>query len=124
VDGVRALSQDELAEATGTPGITRHVAFEADDHWFGHAEAAPATMSGWHHHGDNVTLGYVLSGEVTFEYGPGGSERATVGPGQYFRVPAGAVHREGNASDEPAEVVIVRVGQGPPVFPADGPEPA
>jgi hypothetical protein len=60
---VRKLTDGELREAQGTPGLTRRTAFEGDGHWFGHVEAAPVTMSGWHHHGDNVTMGYVLKGK-------------------------------------------------------------
>jgi uncharacterized RmlC-like cupin family protein len=120
---VRKIHDADLQEAQGTPGLKRRVAFEEEGHWFGHAEAAPETMSGWHHHGDNVTIGYVLSGHVTFEFGPGGRERIEVGEGEYFRVPKHAVHREGNMSSQAAEVVVVRIGTAPVVFPAEGPEP-
>ena len=34
------------------------------------------------------------------------------------------VHREGNMSSQPGQVVLVRVGDGPVVFPADGPDEA
>lgn len=80
-------------------------------------------MSGWHHHGDNVTLGYVLEGTISLEFGPGGAERVEVRAGEYFEVPAHLVHREGNTAAEPGEVILGRVGQGPVVFPVDGPEP-
>ena len=119
---VRKLGDEDLSEAQGTPGVTRRVAFEENGHWFGHVEAEPETMSGWHHHGDNVTIGYVLKGSFTLEFGPGGRERVEVVEGEYFRVPKHAIHREGNASSSTAEAVIVRVGQKPVVFPADGPE--
>lgn len=122
-DGVASRSADELTEAQGTPGLVRRTAFEGDDHWFGHAEAAANTMSGWHHHGDNTTVGYLLKGTIRVEYGPGGALSAEIGEGEYFTIPAGAIHREGNPSDEVAEAIIVRFGEGPPVFPADGPEP-
>jgi len=85
-------------------------------------EAAPVTMSGWHHHGDNVTMGYVLKGSTTLEFGPGGSQKVEVAEGEYFEVPKNAVHREGNTSPESGEVVISRVGEGQLVFPVDGPE--
>lgn len=124
MDRVEVLGDEELRAAVGTPGIVRRVAFEDDVSWFGHVVAEPETMSGWHHHGDNVTLGYVLRGRARLEFGPGGGESVVVEAGQYFRVPPNTVHREGNTDDEPGEVVIVRVGQGPPVFPADGPDPA
>lgn len=114
----------DLQAAQGTAGIQRRVAFEDHDHWFGQATAEPNTLSGWHHHGDNVTLGFVLSGEIVLESGPGGQDRCVVGAGEWFRVPKHAIHREGNAADLPSEVVIVRIGDGPVVFPADGPEPS
>jgi uncharacterized RmlC-like cupin family protein len=120
---VRKLRDDELSEAQGTPGLRRRAAFEEDGHWFGHVEASPETMSGWHHHGDNVTIGYVLKGHVTLEFGPGGRDRIDVGEGEYFRVPKRVIHREGNMSSSAAEVVLVRIGAEPVVFPADGPEP-
>lgn len=112
----------ELSAAEGSPGLNRRTAFEGDGHWFGHVEAAPQAMSGWHHHGENVTMGYVVKGTIAFEFGPGGSERVEVNEGEFFRVPAYTVHREGNASAEPGEVVITRVGHGPLVFPLDGPD--
>lgn len=120
---VRKLGDDQLQEAQGTPGLRRRVAFEADGHWFGHVDASPQTMSGWHHHGDNVTLGYVLKGKVTLEFGPGGREQVEVSEGEYFEVPKHLVHREGNLSTEAGEIILGRVGEGPVVFPVDGPDP-
>ena len=121
---VQSKTAEELTEAEGTPGLVRRTAFEGDGHWFGHVEAEPNTMSGWHHHGKNTTVGYGLKGRVRVEYGPGGSLSEEIGEGEFFTIPAGIIHREGNASDEAAEVVLARFGEGPPVFPADGPEPA
>jgi uncharacterized RmlC-like cupin family protein len=121
-DPVRKLTHSELREAEGTPGLTRRTAFEGDGHWFGHVEAAPEIMSGWHHHGDNVTMGYVVRGSVTLEFGPGGRDRVEVGEGEYFEVPRHTVHREGNALPTSAEVVISRVGEGQLVFPVEGPD--
>jgi mannose-6-phosphate isomerase-like protein (cupin superfamily) len=121
-DSVRRLKDDELRAAEGTPGLTRRVAFEGDGHWFGHAQTAPNTMSGWHHHGDNVTMGYVLKGTITFEFGPGGGQKVEVHEGEYFEVPKNTVHREGNSSGEPGEILVSRVGAGQLVFPVDGPD--
>lgn len=123
-DRVRKITDDELEDAIGTPGIVRRVADEASGHWFGHVTAAANTMSGWHHHGENTTLGLVLKGDLRIEFGPGGAETVDLSAGDYFVVPPGAVHREGNSTDQPGEAVIIRVGEGPPVFAADGPEPA
>ncbi len=120
---VRVVTDAQLGEAQGTPGLVRRVAFEQDGHWFGHVEAAPETMSGWHHHGENVTIGYVLKGHITLEFGPAGGQRVEVHEGEYFQVPKHAVHREGNMSSSTGEVVLVRIGEGPVVFPMPGPEP-
>ena len=102
-----------MRDEEGTPGLTRRVAFEADGHWFEHVEASPETMSGWHHHGDDVTLGYVLRGKVTLEFGPGGRDDVGVDEGEYFEVPKYLVHRaEGNMSTETGEIILGRVGEG------------
>lgn len=122
-DSVQSRRDDELEEAVGTPGLIRRTAFEGEGHWFGHVEAEANTMSGWHHHGKHTTVGYSLKGSFRVEYGPGGQLSTEIGEGEYFIVPAGAIHREGNPSDEVGEAVIARFGEGPPVFPADGPEP-
>lgn len=121
--GVRVLGDPDLREATGTPGIHRRVAAEDDGYWFGHVTTDPDALSGWHHHGEMVTVGYVIEGRTRFEFGPGGQHSVEAGPGDYFVVPPGFVHREGNLTDEPGEIVLVRVGEGSPVFPVDGPEP-
>ncbi len=121
-DPVRKLRDDELRKAEGTPGLARRVAFEANGHWFGHVDASPETMSGWHHHGDNVTLGYVLKGKVTLEFGRGGRDQVEVNEGEYFEVPKRVVHREGNMTTESGEIILARFGEGPVVFPVDGPE--
>lgn len=123
-DEVQSKTDDELTPAQGTPGIRRRTAFEGRDHWFGHAVAEADTMSGWHHHGEHTTVGYILKGSIRLEYGPGGSHSTDVGRGEWFTVPAGVIHREGNTSHEDAEALVLRFGEGPPVFPADGPEPA
>ena len=117
---VRKLTDGELREAQGTPGLVRRTAFEGDGHWFGHVEAAPVTMSGWHHHGDNVTMGYVLKGSITLEFGPGGGQKVEVAEGEYFEVPKNTVHREGNMSSEAGEVLVSRVGEGSSSFPSTG----
>lgn len=105
---VRKLGDEELRTAESTPGLNRRVAFEANGHWFGHVEAEPETMSGWHHHGDNVTIGYVLGGKITLEFGPGGQEQVEVNEGEYFEVPKQLVHREGNMSAASAEIILGR----------------
>ena len=71
-DHVQSKRAEDLVEAPGTPGLVRRTAFEGDGHWFGHVEAEANSMSGWHHHGENTTMGYSLKGSFRVEYGPGG----------------------------------------------------
>lgn len=123
-EAVHKLRDDQLSEAVGTPGLMRRVAFEADGHWFGHVEASPETMSGWHHHGDKRHPRVRPQGKVTLEFGPGGRDHVEVDEGEYFEVPKYLVHREGNMSTETGEIILGRVGEGPVVFPVDSPDPA
>jgi uncharacterized RmlC-like cupin family protein len=120
-DGPRVLSREQLEEAVGTPGIERRSAFAAENYWFGHVQTDPATMSAWHHHGEMVTFGYVLKGRVRLEYGPDGTRSIEAVAGDYVMIPPRMVHREGNPTDEPGELVMFRLGSGQPVFPMDGP---
>ena len=41
--------------------------------------------------------------------------------GDFVHVPKGAIHREGNPSDEESHLVVVRAGQGPTTINVDGP---
>jgi uncharacterized RmlC-like cupin family protein len=55
------------------------------------------------------------------EFGPGGSSTVAAGPGDFVYVPKGAVHRESNPSAEPADIVVVRAGQGESTINVDRP---
>ena len=111
----------ELTDADPTPGMTRQVATHAEGMWSGTVDTEPGAVSGWHHHGDYETTLYVVSGLLRLESGPGGAHVVEAGPGDFLRVPAGAVHRESNPSGEPARAVIVRCGTGDPTYNTDGP---
>jgi uncharacterized RmlC-like cupin family protein len=111
----------ELTEADPTPGMTRQVAMHRAGMWTGTVDTAPRAVSGWHHHGEHETTLYVVSGRMRLESGPGGRHVVEAGPGDFLRVPAGAIHRESNPSDEPARAVIVRCGTGDPTYNVDGP---
>ena len=112
-----------IASGPGTPGMLREVAFAGEDRWVGFVRTEPGVRSGWHHYGDTDTYFYVLHGAMELEFGPDGHERLAVGAGDFAHVPAGLVHREGTRADEPAEIVLVRIGHGQPVVNVEGPEP-
>ena len=115
------VAAGDLSEADPTPGMSRQVAMHRDGMWTGTVDTAPHATSGWHHHGDHETTLYVVSGRMRLESGPGGEHVVEAGPGDFLRVPAGAIHRESNPSDETARAVIVRCGSGDPTYNVDGP---
>ena len=115
------VSDDQLTDADPTPGMTRRLASHTEGMWAGTVDTEPHAVSGWHHHGDHETTIYVVSGRLRLESGPRGDHVLEAGPGDFLRVPAGAVHRESNPSDERARVVVVRCGSGDPTFNTDGP---
>ncbi|NJD20698.1 MAG: cupin domain-containing protein [Gemmatimonadetes bacterium] len=120
---VEALLKDELADAPGSPGITRRLAFQGDDFKVLRSVVEPATRSGWHHHGAYHVYGYMVSGTARFDWGPGGTESTTVRPGDFFHVAPGAIHRDVNPSDtDPQEVLLFLRGSGLMVVNVDGPE--
>lgn len=81
-------------------------------------------VSAWHHHGDHESAIYIVSGALRMEFGPGGAESFDAGPGDFVYVERGAIHREANPLETPAEIVVIRAGSGESVFNVDGPEPA
>lgn len=107
-----------LPRGPGTPGIDRRLAVEQDGVWFGVAQAEPGVVTGWHHHGDYDTYVYAVTGEARLDYLDGDLVvMCSTGPGDVLYIPKGVVHREGSASEEGIEAVVVRIGHGQVVFP-------
>jgi quercetin dioxygenase-like cupin family protein len=122
---IQGLAKDALSGAPGSPGIIRHMAFQGEGFLVVRSRANPGISSGWHHHGDYDVYGYLVAGVVRFECGPGGREAVSVGPGDFFHVPARTVHRDVNPSTtEGQEVILFLRGAGPMVVNVDGPDPA
>jgi len=119
---VVALPADALVPGAATPGVVRETAFETGRATVMRARAEPRAASGWHHHGNRDVLGYVVRGSARFEFGAGGQGSVEVGEGGFFHVPAGLVHRDINPLDEPQEIVMTVVGDGPLVVNLDGPD--
>jgi uncharacterized RmlC-like cupin family protein len=117
----RHVPGDALTAADPTPGMARSLASHDAGMWSGLVDTEPGAVSGWHHHGDHETTLYVVSGRMRLESGPDGGHVVEAGPGDFLRVPAGAVHRESNPGDEPSRAVIVRCGTGAPTVNVDGP---
>src|SRR5665213_1644277 len=110
---VSAVSPSDLHVAAPTPGVVREIAFDTSRATMMRARAEAGAASGWHHHGDRDVLGHVVRGRARFEFGPGGRESTEVDEGGFFHVPAGLIHRDVNPSDEPQEIILTVVGEGP-----------
>ena len=105
---IQGLTKDALSGAPGSQGITRHMAFRGEGFLIVRSRVDPGVVSGWHHHGDYDVYGYAIS----------------VGPGDFFHVPARSIHRDVNPSTiEGQEVVLFLRGTGPMVVNAEGPDP-
>jgi uncharacterized RmlC-like cupin family protein len=122
-DRVRVVRPGERRAGPVTAGMVREEALATGGMWSGTARTEPGMVSGWHHHGEYETTIYVLSGALRLEFGPGGADAVQAGPGDFVHVPAGVVHREGNPSGEPADLVLVRAGRGESTVNVDGPAP-
>ena len=118
----RLVHADERRhETTQTPGMTRDEAVRTPTMWAGTATTTGHTFSGWHHHGEYESVIYVLSGALRMEFGPNGEHSLDAAPGDFINVPKWAVHRESNPSDEPADIIVVRAGQGESTYNVAGP---
>ena len=115
------VAADELQPGDPTPGMTRHVALHTQTMWSGTVDTDAGAVSAWHHHGDHDTTLYIVSGRMRLESGRDGQSVVEAGPGDFLRVPAGAIHRESNPGDEASRAVIVRCGQGTPTINVEGP---
>ena len=122
--GILLRGKNELSTRQGaqTPGMVRGEAALGENSSAVEVRTQPGTLSGWHHHGAHDTYGYVVSGRLRFEFGPGGGDVVEAEPGDFFMVPANAIHREGNPASDEQILVGFRVGTGPTVFNVDGPE--
>jgi uncharacterized RmlC-like cupin family protein len=121
---VRRITLADRVDGPPTPGMNRFQAVTSDRMWVGGARTEPGMVSAWHHHGDHESAIYVLSGALRMEFGPGGAEAFDAGPGDFVYVARGAIHREGNPVDVPADIVVVRAGTGESVVNVEGPESA
>jgi uncharacterized RmlC-like cupin family protein len=120
-DPVRLIRPADRLEGERTPGMTREQAVAIEGMWAGLVRTEAHMITGWHHHADYDTSIYVVDGLLKMESGPGGTEVVEAGPGDFMHVPKGAIHREGNPTDQESRVVVVRAGRGPAVINVDGP---
>jgi uncharacterized RmlC-like cupin family protein len=77
--------------------------------------AQPHTASDVHHHGDQDTIVFAVSGRGSLIYGSKGSKRVDLEPGDSALIPAYTEHQEVNDSDGEINWVVVRSGTEPVV---------
>jgi uncharacterized RmlC-like cupin family protein len=110
-----------------TPGSERREAIApalgiASTIWGGLFEVEPGARTGIHHHGEQETIAYVLSGVCEVRWGAKGEFKAQAKAGDFIHVPAFLLHMEINSSKrEPFRWVVVRSTATPIVvnFPND-----
>jgi uncharacterized RmlC-like cupin family protein len=103
-DRATAQTQGSLRLAAVAPQVGIESA-----QWGGLFEVAPGARTGIHHHGDQETIAYVLSGMSDVRWGARGEFAARAAAGDFIHVPAFVPHMEINPSEsEPFLWVVVR----------------
>jgi uncharacterized RmlC-like cupin family protein len=120
---IACVSPADRRIADPTPGKVREQAIDVDGLWSGLVRTEPGVTSGWHHHGDHDTSVFVVQGTVRIEFGPGGTQAADAGAGDFLLIPKHVVHRESNVGSTTSEEVVTRAGAGPLTINVDGPPP-
>ena len=112
---IRVISPEQFDLGTAqTPGSERRAAIapELSVHsalWGGIFEVEPGSRTGTHHHGNQETIAYVLSGNCDIRWGAQGEFVAHANAGDFIHVPAFLPHMEINSSKvEPFRWVVVR----------------
>jgi uncharacterized RmlC-like cupin family protein len=112
---IRIIHPGEFDTGTlQTPGSERQAAIAPQlgiesTMWGGVFEVNPGARTGIHHHGEQQTIAYVLSGVSEVRWGPNGEFAAFAEAGDFIHVPAFLPHMEINRSNsEPFRWVVVR----------------
>src|SRR4030081_2425218 len=112
---IHIVSPAEFDQGTAqTPGSERRAAIApaldiASAIWGGLFEVEPGSRTGIHHHGEQETIAYVLSGICEIRWGEEGESVARAKAGDFIHVPAFLPHMEINPSElEPFRWVVVR----------------
>jgi uncharacterized RmlC-like cupin family protein len=112
---IRIVSPAEFDSGTAqTPGSARLAAVAPQlgvrsAMWGGLFEVEPRARTGIHHHGEQQTIAYVLSGVCEVRWGAKGEHGARAQAGDFIHVPAFLPHMEINPSDsESFRWVVVR----------------
>jgi mannose-6-phosphate isomerase-like protein (cupin superfamily) len=122
VSEIDVVPESELKPGDPVPGLVRKRAFDVPGALVAQTRIAARVVSGWHHHGARTLYGYLVSGRLRFDYGPGGKNSVEVHAGEHFRIAPRVIHRDVNPSPtEELFVVNVIVGDGPSLVNVPGP---
>jgi uncharacterized RmlC-like cupin family protein len=120
---IRVVRPGQFDSATAqTPGSQRFAAVHPgagidSPIWGGVFFVEPAARTAIHHHGEQHTIAYVLSGSSYVRWGEHGEFDATLHAGDFLYVPAWLPHQEINpSSDLPFQWVVVRSTSEPIVL--------
>ena len=112
---IRVVRPEQLDSATAqTPGSQRFAAIHSgagivSPMWGGLFLVEPGSRTGIHHHGEQHTIAYALSGSSYIRWGERGEFNATLQAGDFLYVPAWLPHQEINpSSDVPFQWIVVR----------------
>jgi uncharacterized RmlC-like cupin family protein len=112
---IRIVSPAEFDQQTAqTPGSERRAAIApvlgiVSAIWGGLFVVAPGSRTGIHHHGEQETIAYVLSGICEIRWGERGESIARAEAGDFIHVPCFLPHMEINPSEkDPFRWVVVR----------------
>jgi uncharacterized RmlC-like cupin family protein len=112
---IRVVRPEQFDSATAqTPGSKRTAAIHrgagiTSPMWGGLFFVEPEARTGIHHHGEQDTIAYVLSGSSYVRWGDRGEFNATLQAGDFLFVPAWLPHQEINPSkDVPFQWIVVR----------------
>lgn len=117
---IRIIHPDQFDSGTKqTPGSHRQAAIAPEigvssQLWGGTFLVEPGARTGIHHHGEQDTIVYVLSGTALVRWGERGETEALAHPGDFVHVPAWLPHMEINPSTtEPFRWVVIRSTPNP-----------
>ncbi len=110
MDRVRVEKAAAIGDEKGA--ISRRPAIDEATLWAGLSTVPAGASTGWHHHGTNTTVFYMLEGSLTVEHGDESIKTATAEAGDFVVVPAGVVHLEIVSDSQPVEAVVMRYGDG------------
>jgi uncharacterized RmlC-like cupin family protein len=111
--GVRVVKPLQFdADTPQTPGMRRlaavsHALVGSEKLWAGVMIAEPGMASAVHHHGDQETVVFVLSGRSKVRWGSRLEQEADLEAGDFLFIPAGVPHQEINPSADQSVVWVV-----------------